>query len=490
MKSDKAFIEIIENSPQFSADDRDRFKSFVEIESVKRRATNYEWNKKDNTIPRGWQSRKMGEKTFLMSPDGHQFFNRKAALVHMMTSEGKEGKNEDNEIAEMKSLLHHEGWEPSEHLPSGWLQKIKNAPSNSNNRNYMLNVQILSVEGHVLDSYKSAIEFMESLSHYTSEDISGVRRLMEEKAIERRLACADWMEDNTVPPGWRVKTVHGRSVAGKSFFLSPEGKQFPCRRAALQFLIAEEHSDQEISIMRKLLKHEGWEESELLPHNWRCRLRLKSRQSQDIHFLTEEGLELSSYQAATEHLVLTGFPESDVNNLKKLMEEHSTLRRAFNHDWLESKTVPLGWKMKAANKHGIEFLLTPEGKQFPSRRAALQFLIKEKHSEQEISTMRKLLKHEDWEGSDLLPQNWRFKMRLKSQAHNSIHFLSEQGEEFKSYQSATEYMILSQYSEEDVENLKKLMSEHSLIRRAVNYDCVANTDINCVQIFYTDILYK
>ena len=74
------------------------------------------------------------------------------------------------------------------------------------------------------------------------------------------------VNDDTIPKGWRSKELDGKITA--SFFLSPDGIQFHCRRAALQNLIKTMADPEEIIQMRGKLKHEGFEPSDKLPPKW------------------------------------------------------------------------------------------------------------------------------------------------------------------------------------------------------------------------------
>ena len=471
LTSDTAVRKLMDADDDYTLDDKEGFRMFTEVECVRRRSNNYDWNANDNTVPAGWKSRSQGDKKYFLSPDGQQYPCRRAALQYMLRSEF-----EKEEIEEMRTMLQYEGWEFSEHLPRGWLQKIGSDRKS-------VSVKLLTVEGNMLESYKTAIEYMESLSHYTKTDLRGVQLLMEEKASQRRLLMTDWKDGTSVPTGWKIRVAEGKT--NKEFYLAPDGKQFPCRKAGLQHMISENYPTRDIEDMRRMLSFEGWEIDKNLPKGWRIRYSFSSVESTNLSLLSAEGIEFKSYKPAIEFMKSSDrYSESDVNDLKVLIEEKCIIRRQSIKDWYEDETVPPGWKVRIARGKadaGKQFYLSPTGKQFPCRKAALQFMISENYSEHSLEEMRKCLMYEGWEESKYLPENWYFRINIKKSATatNAIVFLSSEGKEMKSYSSAIEFLLsdFDKYSDEDVDKLKELRELHGTIKRNSNENWHENDTI-------------
>jgi len=462
LSSDISVRKLMEASDDFTADDKEGFRMFTEVECVRRRSSNYEWNTGDSTVPAGWKSRSSNDRKYFLSPDGQQYPCRRAALQQMLKSE-----YEKEEIEEMRSMLQYEGWEKSEHLPLGWLQKISHDKKH-------VSVKLLTVEGNMLESYKTAIEYMESLSHYNGKDLLGVQLLMEEKASKRRLVMTDWEDGGSVPKGWKIRIAEGKTK--KEFFLAPDGRQFPCRKAGLQHMINEKYPAEEIEEMRRMLRLEGWEINKNLPKGWRIRYSFSKVESTNLSLLSTEGREFKSYKLAIEFMKSSNsYAATDINDLKALAEEKCIGRRQSIKDWYEDETVPAGWKLRIAHGKadaGKQFFLSPAGKQFPCRKAALQFMISENYSEDQVVEMRQLLKYESWEESKYLPENWLYRINMKTGSNGShaVVFLTSEGKEMKSYSTAIEFVLsdYQNYSDEDVENLKLLREQHSTLKRTSN----------------------
>ena len=357
------------------------------------------------------------------------------------------------EVEDMRRMLRFEGWEINKNLPKGWRMRYSFSSVESTN------MSLLTSEGKEFKSYKPAIEFMESNQNYTKNDINDMKLLIEEKCTVRRQSIKDWGEDETVPSGWKVRVAHGKAEAGKKFFLSPEGKQFPCRKAALQFMIKESYSEDQVAEMRKLLKYEGWEESKYLPEKWHLRQTIKNATSKSIVFLTPLGSEFKSYSTAIEFLLTNSkYSEEDVENIKMLREQHCTIRRTANDNWEENETVPEGWKVRVADgkaNSGKQFFLAPDGRQFPCRRIALKTMIENVFPQQDIEDMRSKLVYEGWETSEDLPKFWyvRRPSKLKEYAYS---FVTDIGDKLASTKAAIEY--LQSRNRDNIDEVDKLMN--------------------------------
>ena len=135
---------------------------------------------------------------------------------------------ESKEIKQMKScVIRFEGYEENQFLPEGWLVTQYKGSKH----------KLVSSEGMTFPSFASATEFMRLNEKYTDDDIFWMEKVMEEIGKKRNKNKSSWVEDKSLPAGWKVRIADGK--VGKQFFLSPDGVQFPCKRGSLQHMIKE-----------------------------------------------------------------------------------------------------------------------------------------------------------------------------------------------------------------------------------------------------------
>ena len=438
------------SNDEYDPDDFDGFNMFTDSLSVRTSMTKYIWNEMDQTIPEGWKSRLTGSKTFFLSPKGLSFSSRRAAFQHMIKQDTDKGEAE-----EMKMHLSHEGWEMSPLLPEGWLHKHRDGKVTGSHN------QLLTMEGNHIESYRLAFEYMKSLSYYTEKDLDGMRALMEEKSAAKRLSnLSEWSTSPTLPTRWKIKNS---GQTQKEFFLGPDGRQFPCRKAALQHMIKEKYPAMEVEEMRQCLRHEGWETNRNLPKDWRIRSKGSSQKKNDGYtFLSTDGDEFKSAVRAVEHMKDNPdlYDDYEIEALKVFLEECSVLGRMSNFEWERDETVPSGWKSRLSGQRTL--FLSPDGKGFPCRRAAYQHMIQESYPEEEVEDMRKLLRHENYEIHSHLPAGWR----IRYTNAKAMSILSSEGQEFKSFLKTQEYLqSTNKYSESHLDDLKLLCEEKATERR-------------------------
>lgn len=149
--------------------------------------------------------------------------------------------------------------------------------------------------------------------------------------------------------------------------------------------------------------------------------------------------------------------EEDREKFSMFIEVETVRRVVAEYTWLTDSTLPPGWRFREVEgKRPRRSYLSPEGQQVASRMAALQHLLEEGVPGEEVEAMRNTLKHEGWQQSNHLPQNWFYKP-------NKWHFdiLSEEGGCFRSFQTATEFMVKQhpKYPESSIAALKLLMAD-------------------------------
>ena len=245
--------------------------------------------------------------------------------------------------------------------------------------------------------------------------------------------------DATVPPGWSCE-----GVGSDTSIRSPGGELYKSRRHALVEMVnSGECSEEEINVMKSMLKYEGWRESDKIPRGWMMR---DGEADQETQFL---GLGGELYNSLTEAVEFVEkykkyFYQEDINKIRNFQQhEQSTedLEIDFgdnNKDWIEKHpSVPTGWLFKQGGKfgkHNIRVsLMSPNGKFFPGRRPALKFMIEEKYPEEQIREMRKCLKFDGWLHDKNLPENWFYKF---SESYHHLTFIDPCGNQLKSREEA------------------------------------------------------
>ena len=150
----------------------------------------------------------------------------------------------------------------------------------------------------------------------------------------------------------------------------------------------------------------GWQESPLLPPGWLY--RDTSKNGRVTHFLNCEGVELKSQTEAREQ-IFARFPTHQLDFFNRFVRAKLRTMTAKGNTWRTSSTVPEGWRVRSTAAGKKERLLSPDGKEVRSRRAAIQLLFSTKAPAEKMADMVACLKHEGWESSEDLPMGWTFK---------------------------------------------------------------------------------
>ena len=141
-------------------------------------------------------------------------------------------------------------------------------------------------------------------------------------------------------------------------------------------------------------------------------------------------------------------------------------KKRSSDDWQTSDTIPDGWRVKNEGKGKAEFFLSPQGVQVPSRRAGLQLLVQEGSPQNLIEEMRSLLHIEGYQPHKYLPEKWLVKYVFRDINSKDLSILNVEGEEFKSFLRAEEFMQADpRYTNSHLELLKLLVEEKVIERR-------------------------
>ena len=279
----------------------------------------------------------------------------------------------------------------------------------------------------------------------------------------------EWVEDNTVPAGWKRRIFENNAMFHFNIpgVLAPDGNQYRSRQNALRVLIKKQADPELLSELSDCLAHEGWEEHELLPEGWRLRKQKKEFHRTKIEFLNHKAEMFKSLKETVEYME-NNYEAEAVSSFQSLVELSSVEMRVEGYDWRPHDSVPPGWQMRLTEGPRVnkEFFLSPDGKMFATRTVALQHMIREEYHETEVELMRaKLVEHENWQTCPDLPAGW-----IMKDAGN-FTLLTSEGDTLESWCSAMEYIKASQsYTHGDEERLRKAMEEKSKEKRLEGYE--------------------
>ena len=336
--------------------------------------------------------RDSGAFTFILSPGGHQYRSRFVAIQDM-----KRRGCPVEEVEGMRSkMVEHEGWRPSDLLPQGWLYKVIWEGFCEKKGSYSQNIHFLSREVQAFESLKKAITFISDKADYTKEDKDNLEEFRKTQMNPGKKY--EWVEGgDSLPAGWKVRA--GGAEGQVSMIMSTEGKAYRSRLYAVQDLLRRGESGEVVeSLRRGMVAEEGWTANALLPPGWLFKVAWEGfleggRWSQNIKYFTLEGAVLESLKAVTEHLQVRplsrlcnnprppqatpGYSPAHLATCRTFAEEQRRPgpgrgRRA----WEEAPDcLPAGWRRRVGGGPEGEWILSPQGKAFPSRFLALQDMV-------------------------------------------------------------------------------------------------------------------
>ena len=384
----------------------------------------------------------------------------------------REGGAEDDVEKMREGMVVEEGWERSHLLPSGWLIRSKAGKAEhgkfTGSKAIHHSLSILTSEGITLYSHKNAVEYMEKAEGYTEQDILNLANILEDKLMVRRTDLNTWVKSETLPTGWKSRP----GPQNRIFFLAPDGQHFVGGRLALQHMVENGYPVEEVDRMRDTLCTMGWQRHPLLPAGWISTEKNKSSKASSSRpgskMISREGRLLEGGQAAREYMSLNpSYTEADLQRLNQMLETNSMQRRLETaDDWLDNKVLPAGWKMRI-HQSGKKFFLSPDGRQFGSRKLAYQHMIRNNYPSEEVNFMKESMKEDGWSTTEHLPKDWLFrqtKYHDKSTGHMVI--LSSEGDKMESYLAAIKFMEKSnKYTEQDILRVSNLVKEVGMERR-------------------------
>ena len=79
--------------------------------------------------------------------------------------------------------------------------------------------------------------------------------------------------------------------------------------------------------------------------------------------------------------------KGEIENFRNFLEIQAVVSRSKKFTWkCDPKTLPEGWKIRTTGSKA--FILSPDGRQFCSRKLCLQYMLREGWEEEEVEEMR------------------------------------------------------------------------------------------------------
>ena len=407
----------------------------------------------DSSLPQGWKLRRHSGpkgKTFYLAPNGDSFDTRVQALRFLITND-MEGREK------MRSGLGVENWHSHPLLPRGWRLRAREGEKNSKT--------FLTKDAITITGYKQAARYIKD--KLTEKEVARFEQLMAEEASSSRKEHYKWEEDESLPPGWKMRT--GKDKLVKEFFLAPDQTQYTSRRVAYQAVIRQGLGEEVVARMRRGLvtcraHGNDWGESEQLPEGWLYRETSSVGARGAVHvsvgILSREGELFHSYRAAMEHMqAKPAYTDGDVDRLKELIVAKGRERRSslgvavkvepgvkveeeeMGEGMKVEGDLPAGWRRLGAT------IMSPAGQKFVTKKEALLQLLRAGEEEEEVEEMADCLVEEGWLKSSLLPSSWLFQPSPPT-------FLTTEGEEVEGFDKALEHMMMNNYSDSELDGLQ------------------------------------
>ena len=243
---------------------------------------------------------------------------------------------------------------------------------------------------------KNVFEFMSKKS-YSQFDFDNCKEFIRiQNCPEKKYK---WQPgDHTLPSGWKKRISEGD--AQMEWFLSPQNRMYRSRYVAIQDMIKKSYPEIKIEEMRELMiKHENWQRSEYLPHNWLIKINWEGttnngKWSENLCYFSREGIAFGSNITAVDYMKESSdYNEEDEARCKEFSKRRNQETQEVRFQWQEGDhTLPRGWKMRKTGER--EFILSPEGIQYMSRVVSVTDMVKRGCREADIEEMRRKLKYE------------------------------------------------------------------------------------------------
>ena len=103
--------------------------------------------------------------------------------------------------------------------------------------------------------------------------------------------------------------------------------------------------------------------------------------------------------------------EFDIGALEKFEQWEAEMQKDREEIiWVEEESLPKGWKVSVGLEEGKEILVDEEGTRFEGRKAAIDQLIREQRSPEDIFKLWSTLHRDGWlADEETLPAGWKKK---------------------------------------------------------------------------------
>merc|ERR1719319_2044051 len=431
--------------------------------------------------PGGWSWSRKGGASVCYSSPLHTSYSSCLAALRGMERQQRSAGGGGQDIATMRTNLPLDGWRWEPFLPPGWLVLTKRSTTS-----------FLTPQLKLFESVSTAGQWMAGrlgLGQAAIEAVfAGLGKKMQRNLVFKPLAGpkAPIIENKPLvsasvnrpkvdqevvqlepdsPTGMDLSLTVEDCNFGKALKPTAETKTDTQKLQTKQKNKNPEKANPKKNTVGKESKLPAWSAHPLLPPGWRMRYRpwnsaKADRIHRNVQLVTEEGTVFEGFKTALEYLKLRQ-ERRQARRLRKLQEEDRGEEGGVS--------LPPGWRRRIAEGGaGMEFILSPEGRQYRSRFVAIQDMIRKGSSVEEVQVMRtKLVEFEGWEENALLPEGWLFKVHWegfvphKNSVQSSLSFLSSEGGAFESMKTAKEFMEGQGYSGSDLSNCSEFLRARS-----------------------------
>ena len=404
-----------------------------------------DWFANHESVPEGWKIRKSKTNPSqyeYLSPENICFKNRVSPLQLMSRSHSNAIFN-DEDIADWRDRMHHEGWVKNEALPQGWL--INQSETKS---------RFMSRDGNILTDTNSVVNYiMEPVNKISSTERktlmskklffntypTKIKPLIFNSKVEKK------KEQPKLPKDWTMEQLSEKVIK----ITAASGDVFFSRLQAIEYMIENDVDEDIIYGVWKTLDEEEWIfECNYVPTAWGVR-----KQESNVLFLTKELVVLTSVDEALDYI--ENDDEYEPKDYKVLNDWKEIYVSA---NWIKDSHLPEGWRktelrMESDEEESqTEHFLAPNTNIYNGRVAMIQKLIQDQHPVDEIYKLWTTLDQESWmQDSHQVPLGWKIRFDCEL---NQDEYLSP---DMKVYTSKQD--VLKLVAEASLPG-EKIMAEH------------------------------
>ena len=464
MNLDTSFSSAHGDDPNIESKENSDEMDPVEDESDSEEVTELVWET-DAALPLGWKIN-IFELTYgemrgvklkrYRSPCDNYFGNLPAVLKFLETNTSYS----DTVKSIFSRGLGADGWERIGSVSEGWMSKYVKGRGR----------QYLSPDYEVFSSLEEVATFLKE-QDYREEEInnflekirgggggggggrakrasgdkltgSGQKKLKNMKGEQEESRTSN--QPPELPANWRCEIEDDEEV-----IYNEEGAKFESRREAAEFLIKNNFPPKVIYALWSSLDREGWQaDNKAIPPGWRQKFH---PQIHDYKYVTRE---LTLLNSSEEALRFIQKDEELSRNCLDLFQSwvDEVRKKSPKIMWKCDPALPTDWFVSCGLNIKPEILKHSSGGRFETKQAAIDFMIKERHSSQDIFKIWNTLHTEGWVSDDQhLPRGWKRKFINEKK---NYFYLSPMMEVVKSSKQLLNIVMTS--SDYDLSDVKKV----------------------------------